>query len=365
MSSRKCLAPFLLVALVATSLLIIPTSAVARAEAPPTLSTSALQQAVEVEARQSASVRALYRALATAAGVDVSFAPKFLDMELEWSGAAQTFLGALEELERSTSTFWVATGPSSILVANDTPQMRRTYEPLVVASFPLRHASITDMMTAMRTIYAVKHVTADESRHLLTVRDTADRIELLRELVARHDIRPPKTTMMLELVAIEPRTKQVKAGGNEADVEELRRRLRETLGRSGETLLTADASIVGQGDAGVRVQRSPLDDRTWLDLAVDLETRTESGEVLLDLRIESSILRRDGENSHAATRGTWRSNDGAPVLVQLPLHLDREGQRKTLALRVTPKVTDAGEPATAKAQWVGTESALRAPDAAP
>lgn len=328
--------PSTLLAAALTLLLLTPLLAVtAHAEGPPELSAELLQKQVQVDLEDTASSIQLYNALGSAAGVEVDFAPKVRDMRVVWSSPPQSLAEALDELGRLSATFWVATGTDSIFVASDTPQGRRTYTPMVVASFPLRHASLGDVVTAIRSLYGVKSLTADESRNLLTVRDTAATVALTRELIGRLDTRPPETLVKLELVA------------------------------GDETLLAADASIVGHGDAGVRVQRSPLDDDTWLDLGVNLEARTEGGEILLDLNVESSVLRRDDENSHTATHGTWRSRDGQPFLVQLPLHLDADGDRRSLALRVTPTVVDGGEPLTAKDQWVGTESTFRAPDSAP
>ena len=319
-----------------TVLLLTPLAAVAaHAEGPPELSPELLHKQVQVDIDETASSTDLYLALGSAAGVEIDFSPKLRDMRVVWSSPPQSLAEALDELGRLSATFWVATGSDSIFVAADTPQARRTYTPMVVASFPLRHASLGDTMTAIRTLYGIKSLTADETRNVLTVRDTAAAVALARELVSRLDTRPPETLVTLELVA------------------------------GDDTLLAADASIVGQGEAGVKVQRAPLDESTFLNLGVSLEARTEGGEVRLDLNVESSVLRRDDENSHAATRGTWRSRDGQPFLVQLPLHLDTDGDRKSLALRVTPTVVDGGEPLTAKDQWVGTEAAFRAPETAP
>ena len=333
-SSRRN--PPILLAAVFTVLLLTPLLAAAGyAEAPPQLSPGLLLQPLQVEFSNEATVGEMYRALGTAAGVDVALAPLFKDFRIEWSPKSQNLGEALEELGRVASTFWVASDSSSILVSNDTPQMRRLYEPIVVASFPLRFVSIGDMMTALRTIYGVKHISADEARNLLTVRDSASTIRLARDLVERHDVRPSKTLVTLELVA------------------------------GDETLLSSDVSIVGQGEAGVEVRRSPLHQDTWLDLSVSLDARTEGGEVVLDLGIESALIRRNDEDSHSATRGTWRSEDSEPFLVRLPLQLGAEGGRKSLALRVTPKVVDKGESLAAKDLWVGTEAAFRVPDTAP
>lgn len=317
-------------------LLLTPLVAVAaHAEGAPELSPELLHALVHVETDEAMSATNLYLDLGSAAGVEVDFSPKLRDIRVVWSSPPQSLAEALDELGRQSATFWVATGPDSIFVAADTPQARRTYTPMVVASFPLRHASLGDAMTAIRTLYGVKSLTADETRNVLTVRDTAATVALTRELISRLDTRPPETLVKLELVA------------------------------GDDTLLAADASIVGQGQARVGVQRSPLDETTYLNLGVNLEARTEGGEVLLDLSVESSVLRSEDENSHAATNGTWRSRDGKPFLIQLPLHLDGEGGRQSLALRVTPTVVDSGEAITAKDQWVGTEAVLRAPDTAP
>lgn len=321
-------------------------STAALADGPPALTDGTLDQVVEVGDGGVVSAVELFRALGSATGVDVAFAPKYRDFKVDWSPTPVTLREALDALSVRSASFWVPTGNAAILIANDTPQMRRMFTPVVVASFPLRHVSIGDMMTTLRSIYGVKHLTADETRNLLTVRDTADTVALARDLVERHDIRPPTTLVKLELVALD---------SNDAS--------------GGETLLAADASIVGQGEAGVRVERSPLDESTWLDLGVSLEARTEGREIVLDLSVESAVLRKSSENSHAATHGTWRSGNGAPFLVQLPLTLDAVGDAgdppRTLALRVTPTVADGGEPAKAESIWVGTEVSRRAPDTAP
>lgn len=328
-----------------TLLIGLAASLAARADEPPGLSAEVLGQSVRIEDGLQGATDA-FRALGNAAGIEVAFDRNYKESRLILNGGESTLAEALEKLARASDSFWVATGPRSIFVAADTPQNRRENEPVVVRNYRLQHAQIEDVMTAVRSLAGAKHVFADETRGVLTVRDTQEKVQLVDHLVARHDLRPSETLVRLELVAVDPRTGGPSAGEAEG---------------AGRQILNADASIVGDGRAAVRVERSPLDPSTWIDLMVQINAQARGEEILLALEIESAVVRAGSENTRAATQSTWSSRSDRPLLVHLPLSVELDGVPKTLALRVTPKVVDAGEAPPAEALWVGTETNISVP----
>ncbi len=162
----------------------------------PALAGEPIRLKTDREAISTASVpegltaREWLQALGEAFDLDVSFAPGFRDARID---LVVTDVGPEEALDRAcdlAGLMWVALDERSVLVAEDTPQNRRRYEPQVVQTFYLENAGVRDMMTVLRTTMGAKSVVANDKLNALTVRDAAPRVALARRLVERHDRAP-------------------------------------------------------------------------------------------------------------------------------------------------------------------------------
>ena len=85
---------------------------------------------------EPSSILDIYRALGQAAGLEVRFDLKIKDLHLSIELRDTTARRALTTLTQSVGQFFVALDEKTLLIADDTPQNRRHYEPLV----DVRHA---------------------------------------------------------------------------------------------------------------------------------------------------------------------------------------------------------------------------------
>ncbi|MEM8995480.1 MAG: secretin N-terminal domain-containing protein, partial [Acidobacteriota bacterium] len=148
------------------------------------------------------ATRDIWRTLAETHDFDVVFAPKMRDLEVDFDISDATLGDVLDRLALAGSHFWLPLDGRTVLVANDTPQARREYEPQAMQTFRLENIRVADAMTALRSIYGLKHVTVDETRRTLTVRDFAGKVALARDLISRLDVPEDEVTVGLQLVSV-------------------------------------------------------------------------------------------------------------------------------------------------------------------
>jgi len=155
---------------------------------------------------EPASVLDIYRALGQAFGVNVLFDPKLKDQEISIVLNEVTALSGLEILMRTVGHFYKVLDQHSIIIADDTPQNRRTYEDQVIQTFFLDNAEVKDVMTMVRSLIGAKHVAANEQLNAIVLRDTADKVKVAEQIIRANDKAKAEVVVDVELLEINTST---------------------------------------------------------------------------------------------------------------------------------------------------------------
>lgn len=324
---RPCLATISLV-LLSTCLAAAETPTFAKADKGP----------LTFESAQKAAASNIWRSLAKAYDFDVVFSPKMHDPEVEIRVQNATLGEVLDRLAITADHFWRPLDERTVLVANDTPRARRAYEPQMVQTVRLENIRVADAMTALRSIYGLKHIMADEQRQTMTVRDLASKVELASGLLSKLDVPEDEVHVRLELLRL--------PGGE--------RRAADLDGA--DTVLSADLGIVGHRGARFDLEERAEDSGDRFAVGVEIEARVhpQSGEVTLALKSQlATVDATSGEVVESKkTRSTWRIESGETHVVELPGGLTGRAGEPVLALALTPEIVHAARQEHA-AQWIG------------
>ncbi len=331
------------------------------AEEPPRLAV-ANEGPVSFASTGADSAAAVWKAFGKKYGFQVVFAPQYRDIDINAELETATVAEALDRLALVSGQFWAPLDASSIVVALDTPQSRRTYEPQVIRTFRLENMRLADAMTTLRSLYGLKHVVADESRQTLTVRDTAARVALTADLLERLDVPADEVAVKVQLVTLSPEAKE-----RELDGRALEHHLAE--GRA-QALIRSDLNIVGHQSGKLELkERDPSSgDLLAIALKLDAKVHPTDGEVTLSL--DSNLVKVDRETEAAQNRGelsseskgtssAWRVRSGEILVVELPGRLGPNGDLMALAL--TPTIRRVGARGAGQSQFIGTETTLLRP----
>ena len=357
------------------------------------------------------SITDIYRALSRAWGIDFVLDPKLRDQEISFVQRNVAPQVGLANLLRAVSHFYIVVDPQTILIADDTPQNRRTYEHQVIQRFFLENTEVKDMMTMIRSLIGAKHVAANTSGNSIVLRDTADKVQVAEQIFARNDRPKAEVIVDVDLLAIDSRELQrlklrPAARAPEAEAGTVPARLRAgelarirsqastralaqprlniVVGSHGKLRLTdrlplparfADARAEHGGEVVYQEVGLGLQIEPWVHSAEEVSLRLDIvvdaltdwlGSPEDDLRpvfgrrsVESSLRLRDGE-TYLIT-GLML----APALPEVPQgsfyfgrFLDHAGDEREVILALTPHVVrgpGTGDDALAPL-WVGTES---------
>ena len=151
---------------------------------------------------EDTSVLEIYRALGKAFGINVLFDPKIKDQEITIELDEVTAQSGLEILMRTVGHFYKVLDEHSIIIADDTPQNRRTYEDQVIQTFFLDNAEVKDVMTMVRSLIGAKHVAANEQLNAIVLRDTADTVKVAEQIILTNDKAKAEVVVDVELLQI-------------------------------------------------------------------------------------------------------------------------------------------------------------------
>ena len=129
------------------------------------------------------SVLDVYHSWSRAFGIQVLFDPKLKDSKIVIELTEATALTSLHILNVAAGHFFIQIDEKTILVADDTPQNRRTYTPQVIQTFELQDIPLKDMMTIVRSLIGAKNIAAGEASNLIILRDTVNKVLVAEELV--------------------------------------------------------------------------------------------------------------------------------------------------------------------------------------
>ncbi len=148
------------------------------------------------------SVKQIYRALGKAFGINVLFDPKLRDQEIGIELVDVDAESAIETLMRPVGHFYKVVDEHTIIIADDTPQNRRTYEDQVIQTFFLSNAEVKDVMTIIRSLISAKNVAANEQLNAIVLRDTADKVKVAEQIILTNDKARAEVVIDVELLEI-------------------------------------------------------------------------------------------------------------------------------------------------------------------
>jgi general secretion pathway protein D len=159
-------------------------------------------QPISLEFPQQVSIFSIYRALGQAFGINVLFDPNLRDQEIAIDLKDVTAQAALETLMRAAGHFYKVMDEHTIIIAQDTPQNRRTYEDLVIQTFFLSNAEVKDMLTILRSLIDARKIATNEQLNAIILRDTADKVKVAERIIEANDKSKAEVVIDVELLQI-------------------------------------------------------------------------------------------------------------------------------------------------------------------
>ena len=157
---------------------------------------------IDMEFPEPVSIMQIYRALGQAFGINVLFDPNLKDQEIAIELKEVTAQSALETLMRAGNHFYKVIDEHTIIIAQDTPQNRRTYEDLVIQTFFLSNSEVKDMMTILRSLVDAKKIATNEQLNAIILRDTADKVKVAERIIEANDKSKAEVVIDVELLQI-------------------------------------------------------------------------------------------------------------------------------------------------------------------
>src|SRR5207248_1161648 len=112
------------------------------------------------------------------------------------------FQKALETLIRQENHFYKIIDERTILVAADTPQNRKTYEDLVIRTFFLSNADVTEVANALRALLQTTRISVNKAENSITLRDTSDKVAVAERIVEQNDKQVSEVVVDVELLQV-------------------------------------------------------------------------------------------------------------------------------------------------------------------
>lgn len=158
----------------------------------------------DVRTGSQSTARSVYQLIGQLAKLSVTFDPGFRDVPAPLSlQRGMSLRAALDALARATSTFFIVTGPSTIMVAPDTPSARREYVEDVVRQFTVQNADLKETMDALRIVADARYVAPVTGTNTILVRDTPERMRVIGRFLAAFDKARPEVVVNVEVLEVD------------------------------------------------------------------------------------------------------------------------------------------------------------------
>jgi general secretion pathway protein D len=159
-------------------------------------------QPISLDFPQPVSLFSIYRALGQAFGINILFDPNLRDQEIAIDLKDVNAQAALETLMRAAGHFYKVMDEHTIIIAQDTPQNRRTYEDLVIQTFFLSNSEVKDMLTILRSLIDARKIATNEQLNAIILRDTADKVKVAERIIESNDKSKAEVVVDVELLQI-------------------------------------------------------------------------------------------------------------------------------------------------------------------
>ncbi|HSD72538.1 MAG TPA: secretin N-terminal domain-containing protein, partial [Thermoanaerobaculia bacterium] len=168
----------------------------------PPLLEPASDRPINLNFPQPKPIKQIYKALADASGINVIFDPQLKDDNVAIVLTNMEFQRALETLMRQENHFYKIIDERTILIAADTPANRKTYEDLVIRTFFLSNADVTEVANALRSLLQTTRISVNKAENSITLRDTADKVSIAERIVEQNDKQLAEVVVDVELLQI-------------------------------------------------------------------------------------------------------------------------------------------------------------------
>lgn len=346
--------------LIAFVVIVIAAMALSAAEmAPPPALEESSEVAIRLSYTEPTPVTQIYRAVGKAAGIEVIFDPGLNEPRITLEIDTSTTSEALDLVCAAAGDLWVPTAGNTVIVADDTPQNRREYDPILVRSFVLENGSVREADKLLRSIVEVRRLSVNEELRTVTVREAARKIPIIEHLIALADHAPGEIDARIELLLLTEDSGAISPPSRFYADEYVNWR------RSGraEVLTNSTLSLLGNRTANLHLG-TIQDSGLALDLRLEGRVHPESRDVSLVIKAMLAPTDPDtaGDGTHRPERGrietSARVSNGSTLLLPVP-----GSAHGAIAIAITPTIVRSTDfdPAQLAAFWVGTEMRIQAP----
>lgn len=150
-------------------------------------------------------LQSAYTQIAQGFGLKVDFDPDLPQRRVSLDLRDADFESAMKAITTESGTFWVPLDKKLILVAAESTEKHRAYDPIVEQTFSLSSAvdatEITDMVRATRDLTGITHISQSVGSRTVTVKDTVERVHLASEIL--HSLEHAQGEVLLEIDFLE------------------------------------------------------------------------------------------------------------------------------------------------------------------
>ena len=134
-----------------------------------------------------AKIKDIYRAIGRLGGINILFDPDVDNPNSSFFLADVTYERALEILTTAHGHFYRVMSANTILIAGDSQQKRRQYEPQVMRTFYLSNSEAEQIASTLQTILGARQVMPTPALNAVTIRDSAEVVEVAERMVKSLD----------------------------------------------------------------------------------------------------------------------------------------------------------------------------------
>lgn len=148
-------------------------------------------------------VKDIYKAFAKAFGFNIIYDPQIKEKKITLELKEVTSEKALEITMRSAGHFYKVIDETTIIIAPDTPQMRKEYEDLLIQTFYLSNADVKDVNNILRSIMQARNVATNQQLNAVVIRDTADKVAIAKRIIEANDKSKAEVIIDVELMQVD------------------------------------------------------------------------------------------------------------------------------------------------------------------
>src|SRR6266478_828130 len=163
----------------------------------------------------SNDAKIVFETIAKLAGLTVVFDPDFPARRITAELNNVTLEQALDIVSLQSKAFWKPVTENIIFVIPDQPAKRRDYEENVVRTFYLSNTfqpqDITEVVTGLRSLLALKRITQLNAQNAIVVRDSPDKLAVAKKII--DDIEKAKPEVVIQVQVVEARVDKARSLG--------------------------------------------------------------------------------------------------------------------------------------------------------